>query len=102
MDQTRGILTWVTDNVPGNFHQEVGYATVRLWVFHVIVTLMHRGMLWLCGTPSVLEHCVEQTECLLYSRVTSACDFSCDQCFWKSIPLPYDWLTLAHAVLCYL
>ena len=29
VDQTRGILTWVTDNVPGNFHQEVGYATVR-------------------------------------------------------------------------
>ncbi|CAK0738527.1 hypothetical protein CVIRNUC_001055 [Coccomyxa viridis] len=28
VDQTRGILTWVTDNVPGNFHQEVGYATV--------------------------------------------------------------------------
>ena len=31
MDQTRGILTWVTDNVPGNFHQEVGYATVSTW-----------------------------------------------------------------------
>lgn len=29
VDQTRGILTWVTDNVPGNFHKEVGYATVR-------------------------------------------------------------------------
>ena len=29
VDQTRGILTWVTDNVPGNFHQEIGYATVR-------------------------------------------------------------------------
>ena len=28
VDQTRGILTWVTDNVPGNFHKEVGYATV--------------------------------------------------------------------------
>ena len=28
VDQTRGILTWVTDNVPGNFHEEVGYATV--------------------------------------------------------------------------
>ena len=28
VDQTRGILTWVTDNVPGNFHQEVGYVTV--------------------------------------------------------------------------
>ena len=31
VDQTRGILTWVTDNVPGNFHQEVGYATVSTW-----------------------------------------------------------------------
>ena len=29
VDQTRGILTWVTDNVPGNFHKEVGYATVN-------------------------------------------------------------------------
>jgi hypothetical protein len=28
VDQTRGILTWVTNNCPGNFHEEIGYATV--------------------------------------------------------------------------
>lgn len=28
VDQTRGILNWVTENCPDNFHQEIGYATV--------------------------------------------------------------------------
>ncbi len=29
VDQTRGILTWVTENCPDNFHANIGYATVR-------------------------------------------------------------------------
>lgn len=28
VDQTRGILTWVTNNCPDNYHKEIGYATV--------------------------------------------------------------------------
>ena len=29
VDQTRGILTWVTQNCPDNYHANIGYATVR-------------------------------------------------------------------------
>ena len=29
VDQTRGILTWVTQNCSDNYHANIGYATVR-------------------------------------------------------------------------
>lgn len=28
VDQTRGILTWVSENCPDNFHQHLAYVTV--------------------------------------------------------------------------
>ena len=43
VDQTRGILTWVTENCPDNFHQEVGYATVSahfLRAFQLLCTVV--------------------------------------------------------------
>ena len=53
VDQTRGILTWVTENCPDNFHQEVGYATVSshlFWALQLLCTLLlqHPGSCRFC------------------------------------------------------
>ena len=60
VDQTRGILNWVTENCPDNFHQEVGYATVSPHLHPCSPLAAPDHMLYHCtealSTPQQVSH----------------------------------------------